>query len=233
MVTGIRTTPQATDHIAPRIWGYTGDPFTFRWGTEKDDDDVEHHTLYCDLPYGFVNWSPTSFQGVFGLFAQDLTDGTEWVIAEDLQDRDTIPAGYGYCGDEEAYKEFCFYYYIDGEKGLKPGHTYRMSFGTKDDREGTWHSILCQGGELGYEITYTGDPETSTVSEERADVPVLNAIRDVAAHASTAGDGLARVYDTSGRIVYTCPEARFNLWEIPMHGTFVVRMGGKTQKVVR
>lgn len=33
-----------------------GNPYTFRFGTEKDGNDVEHQTLYCDLPYGFVNF---------------------------------------------------------------------------------------------------------------------------------------------------------------------------------
>lgn len=177
MVTGIRVNPFPTDVIRTRIFGYKGDPYTFRWGTETDDDEKEHTTLFCDLPYGFINFSASGFQGVFGLFAQDLTDGTSWVIEEDLQDRDTIPSGYGYAGSSDQYKDFYFYYFIDGEKGLKPGHTYRMSFGSKDDREGEWHSIVCNGGELAYDITYTGDPETSTVNPEIKPTPVLTSIR--------------------------------------------------------
>jgi len=213
MTTGIRTTPLATDGIQTRIWGYSGDPYTFRWGTEEDEDGNPFHTLYADLPYGFLNMSPSGFQGVFGLFAQDLTDGTTWVIAEDLQDRDTIPSGYGYCGSSEQYKDFYFYYDISGEKGLKPGHTYRMAFGTKDDREGTWHSILCAGGEWAYDITYTGDPETSTVDDEAKPVPVLTAI-----HAPLAAPDqhttLPHYFDLSGR--------RINQ---PAHGLFI--QGGR------
>ena len=197
MVTGIRTTPLPTDGIQTRIWGYSGEPYTFRWGTEENEDGTPFHTLYADLPYGFINFSPSSFQGVFGLFAQDLTDGTTWVIAEELQDRDTIPAGYGYAGSSEQYKEFYFYYDISGEKGLKPGHTYRMAFGTKDDREGTWHSILCAGGEWAYDITYTGNPETSTVDDEAKPVPVLTAIHaPLAAPATPAFTGF---FDLDGR----------------------------------
>lgn len=196
MVTGIRTTPLANDKIQTRIWGYSGDPYTFRWGVEENEDGTSFHTLYADLPYGFLNMSPSSFQGVFGLFGQNLTDGTAWVIAEDLQDRDTIPTGYGYCGDSEQYKDFYFYYDITGEKGLKPGHTYRMAFGTKDDREGTWHSILIDGIEIAYDITYTGDPETSTVDPIIKDMPVLTAI-----HAPLAApvNTLPLYFDLSGR----------------------------------
>lgn len=234
IVTGIRPTPLATDKKLVRINAYGGN-YTFRWGTETYDDEVEHHTLFCDAPYGLINLCPVSFQGVFGLFAQDLTDGSTWVIAEDLQDRETIPAGYGYYGDSKEYEDFYFYYAIDGEQGLKPGHTYRIAFGTKDDEEGIWHSIFCDGGEVAYDVTYTGDPATSTVSEERAPMPVLDgifAVRQDAASGS-ASNNLTRVYDTAGRLVYTAPTRQFNLWDVPARGILVVKQGQKTRKVVR
>jgi len=233
MVTGLRTTPLPTDKQQTYIWGYKGDPYTFRWGIEKDEDEVEHHTLYCDLPYGFINLSPSGFEGVFGLFAQDLTDNTTWVIAEDLQDRDTIPAGYGYCGSSENYKEFYFYYYIDGENGLKPGHTYRIAFGTKDNREGVWRSILCLGGEVAYDVTYTGDPATSTISEVRTPMPVLDGIYAVRQSSAKASDDITRVYDTAGRLVYSAPTRQFNLWDVPARGILVVKQGQMVRKVVR
>ena len=233
MITGIRANTLPTDHIEGRITGYSGDPFTFRFGTETDDDDVEHVTLYCDLPYGFINMNSSDFQGVFGLFGQDLTDGTDWVIAPDLQDRDTIPSGYGYAGSSDQYKEFYFYYYVDGELGLKPGHKYRLSFGVCDDREGAWHSILCNGGELGYEIEYTGDPATCTVSEAKTPVPVLTGIGNLKDSASADAASLTRVYDTSGRLVYSAPSQSFSLWDVPARGILVVKQGEKTRKVVR
>ena len=233
MVYGIRTTPLPTDRIETRIYSMTNSAFSFRWGTSEDEKGVKHHTLYCDLPYGFINTCPSDFMGVFGIFGQDLTDGTSWVIAEDLQDRDTIPAGYGYGGSSEQYKDFCFYYWIDGENGLKPGHTYHMSFGSKDDREGTWHSILAMG-EVGYKITYTGDPATSTVEEENIGLPVLTGIHSPSAAINKPeSDGLTRVFDTSGRLVYAAPDAKFNLWDVPAHGILVVKQGNQVRKVVR
>lgn len=234
MITGIRPTPLATDKKQVRIEAYGGN-YTFRWGTSSDNDGVEHHTLYCDIPYGLLNFSPVSFQGVFGLFAQDLTDGSTWVIDEDLQDRDTVPSGFGYCGDSKEYEDFYFYYIIDGEKGLKPGHTYRMAFGTKDDEEGIWHSILCLGGEQAYDVTYTGDLATSTVSEEKTPLPVLDGIYAVRQDAASGGasENLTRVYDTAGRLVYTAPTCQFNLWDVPARGILVVKQGQKVRKVVR
>ena len=233
MVTGFRATPLPTDKRQTYIWSYSGKPYTFRWGVEKDDDEVEHHTLYCDLPYGFLNFSPSGFQGVFGLFAQDLTDNTTWVIADDLQDSATIPSGYGYGGNSASYKDFYFYYFIDGEKGLKPGHTYRIAFGSKDDREGVWRSILCHGGEVAYDITYTGDPATSTISEVRTPMPVLDGIYAVRQEAAKVSDNITRVYDTAGRLVYTAPTRQFNLWDVPARGILVVKQGNQARKVVR
>ncbi|MBO4802063.1 MAG: C10 family peptidase [Bacteroidaceae bacterium] len=197
LITGIRPTPLATDKKLSYISSFKGNPYTFRWGTSSDDG-VEHPTLYCDLPYGLVNWCPVSFQGVFGLFAQDLTDGNTWVIAEDLQDRDTIPAGYGMYGESKEYESFGFYYIVDGEQGLKPGHTYRMAFGTKDDEEDIWHSIYRVGGELAYDITYSGDPETSTVDPEPKAVPTPTAIHAPLAAPAGAGQ-LPYYFDLSGR----------------------------------
>lgn len=195
MVTGIRPTPQPTDHVEPCVWSNSRKPYTFRWGKEQDDNGKFHNTLYIDIPGGIANYTPSTFDGVFGLFAQDLTDGTTWIIAEDLQDAETLPPHYGYYVNEG--EDFYFYYFIDGTEGLKIGHTYRMSFGTKDNREGTWHSIYCYGGELGYDVTYTGSIVTSTVSEEPTSVPVLTGIH----HTPTVSEREGAIYDLQGRKV--------------------------------
>lgn len=243
MVYGIRTTPLPTDHYINYMSGLTGEPYTLRWGISTDDDGVERKTLYCELPYGFLNLNPADFQGVFGIFADDLTDGTSWVIEPELQDRATIPAGYGFASYDESYSDFAYYYYIDGEKGLKPGHTYRMAFGTCDDREGKWHSIVCKGGEVAYEVTYTGDVETSTVSAERTTPPVLTGIRELRpGNSSNNGNNangrsllslFTRVYASDGRLVYTAPTSSFNLWDVPARGILIVDDGVTRRKVVR
>ena len=148
-----------------------------------------------------------------------------------MQDRDTIPAGYAYGGSSEQYKDFAYYYFIDGEHGLKPGHTYHLSFGTKNDLEGTWHSIIADGGEVGYEVYYSGDPATSTIKEDNLGAPVMTAIHAPAAASAT--DGLTRVYDTVGRLVYSAPTQQFNLWDVPARGILVIKQGGQSRKVVR
>lgn len=234
MVYGIRSTPLENDHIITRIFSYSGEAYTFRLGTEKDDNGKEHQTLYADLPYGFINLNASSFKGVFGVFAEDLTDGTSWIIAEELQDPIELTSISGYYGNSKDYEEFYFYYYIDGEEGLKPGHTYRMSFGCRDDREGVWHSILSiYGGELAYDIHYTGDLATTTIDEELKPVPILDAIGSLKADRTEASANMTMVYDAMGRLVYRAPAAQFNLWDVPARGILLVKQGKQVRKVVR
>ena len=238
LVCGIRKEALPTDRISVRINATSNDPYTFSWTTMQDDEGADRPTLYIALPYGFVNFHPTDFKGVYGIFADDLTDGTSWVIDPTLQDRDTLEAGYSYGSRNE---DFAFYYYVDGPNGLKPNHTYRMSFGYCDDREGQWHSIFCDYRELAYDVTYTGDIATSTVAEEPAERPLLTAIAALPA-AECQGTNLAaitseatitRVYDTTGRLIYTAPTARFNLWDVEARGILVIDDGRTRRKVVR
>lgn len=42
-----------------------------------------------------------------------------------------------------------------------------------------------------------------------------------------------RVFDTNGRLIYSCPTPQFNLWNIPARGVLVVTQGEKAYKIVR
>ena len=235
IVYGIRSTPLPEDHIVTRINANTNPDtnapgsYTFHFGTEEDDEGVSHPTLFINIPYGFENMNGSNFSGNFGIFGQDLTDGSTWVIAPELQDPEEIPAGNGWYSDDP---DFYFYYFVDGEGGLKPGHTYRLSFGACDPREGVWHSVLCVGGERAYDVTYTGDVTTSTVNSTPQPVPLVDAI-SAPTFALQADAGTTRVYDIQGRMVYSAPTVSFNLWDIPARGILVVKQGDKVKKVVR
>ncbi len=229
IVYGIRSTPLPEDHVVTRINTNSEDPYTFSWRTEEDEKGVPHPTLYIQIPYGFENMNASSFKGNMGIFGEDLTDGTTWVIAPELQDPEEIPAGAGWYDDSE---EFYFYYFVDGEQGLKPGHTYRLSFGACDEREGVWHSLLCVGGERAYDVTYTGDVTTCTVNPTPQPVPLVDAISAPKA-GKVLADGFTRVYDLQGRLLYTAPAATFNLWDVPARGILVIKEGDKARKVAR
>ena len=235
---GIRKEPLPTDRYDVSVDTYSGEPYTFSWRTMKDTDSIAHNTLYINIPQGFINYHPVDFMGVFGLFADDLTDGTSWIIDPTLQDRDTLPSGYSFGRD---YEDFAFYYYVDGDNGLKPGHTYRMSFGFCDDRDGIWHSLKCRSREIAYDVVYTGNPETSTVAAEPTTPPVLTAIASLPADDYRGSNlsryektsAVTRVYDSAGRLVHTAPTATFNLWDVRARGILVIDDGRSRRKVVR
>ena len=86
---------------------------------------------------------------------------------------------------------------------------------------------------MAYDITYTGDPATSTISEVRTPMPVLDGIYAVRQEAAKVSDNITRVYDTAGRLVYTAPTRQFNLWDVPARGILVVKQGEQSRKVVR
>ena len=224
MVYGIRAKALPTDVPAPRIYSYDLTPYTFSFTNETDDNGQEHVTLNISVNAGLDNMSPCTMDGEFGLFGTDLTTGQNWQIRE--TDPATWEPGAGFTLREPS---MVYYYYV--EKDMIPGHTYRISFGTRDKREGQWHSIIAQGGELGYEIYYTGDPATCTISEQMK--PLYDGVAAPRASSLSATDGLTRVYDTTGRLVYSAPAQQFNLWDVPARGILVIKQGGQSRKVVR
>ncbi len=225
MVYGIRTEPLPTDLPEPRIYSVDGNPYTFRITNETDEAGQKHIAIHVHFTGGIVNYSTNTFDGMMGLFGTDVTEGRNWVIID--QDSLQLESLSGYFLKQPAE---LYYYYV--EDRLKPGHTYRLSFGGRDFAEDQWHSILCYGGEIGYEIKYTGIPATTTISEVK-DV-LYDGIRDIPSTPLTAiDDGITRVYDASGRLVHTVPTDQFNLWDIRSHGILIIKQGEKVRKVVR
>ncbi len=50
--------------------------------------------------------------------------------------------------------------------------------------------------------------------------------------ADAPADGVTRVYDTAGRLVYSAPAASFSTEGIGAHGVFIVKNGGTARKIV-
>ncbi|MBP3829285.1 MAG: C10 family peptidase [Bacteroidaceae bacterium] len=221
MVYGIRSKALPTDKRQPRIYSYDGMPYTFNFAKETGDDGKEHVALHITFNAGMYNQSPVTMDGEFGLFGTDLTTGKAWQIRE--TDADTWAPGVGYFLREPTA---LYYYYVEND--LIPGHKYRISFGSRDKIENEWHSIICADGEVGYEIDYTGDAETTTVSERMQ--PLYDGIGSISTEDKAT---ITRVFDTTGRLIYSCPTPQFNLWDVPAHGILIVKQGEKAQKVVK
>lgn len=224
MVYGLRSKALPTDKPEPRIYSYDGEPYTFSFTNETDDEGQKHVTLNISVTAGLANMTPCKMDGEFGIFGTDITTGQNWQIRD--TDKDIWEPGAGFTLQSPS---MIFYYYV--EKEMIPGHTYRISFGTRDKREGQWHSIIANGGELGYEIYYTGDPATCTISEQMK--PLYDGVAAPRTSSLSATDGMTRVYDTAGRLIYTAPTTQFNLWDVPARGILVVEQGGQSRKVVR
>lgn len=225
MIFGIRVQPLPTDHIYGWITALNDSVgYNFRYEpyiNEEHGYNVQK-CIQIDLYEGFYNMNSSTFCGEFGLFAIDLTDGSEWVVAE--TDPDTLMTGYGAFGDSIMY----FYDVAD----LKVGHTYRMSFGARDYRDTRWRSLLCEGGEIAYDVTIGADGNATITGPVQVPIVAGNtsAVRSLAA---TKDDGLTRVYDLSGRQVYVAPTRSFNLWEVPARGVLVVSDANGSRRIVR
>lgn len=192
IVYGLRSTPLASDVRRTRVYSMDGEPYTFDFTTETDSDGKEHPTLNISLTTGMENYSPSSLEGEFGLFGTDLTTGQPFQIKE------TDPAEWGagsYIQLDEPDR--VFYYYVDND--MVPGHTYRLSFGTRDKEENQWHSLLCYGGEIAYDVTYTGDPATCTISEVMNIVPT--AIHAPMLQPERSQSSLKGWFDLNGRSI--------------------------------
>ena len=224
MVYGLRSKALPTDKPEPRIYSYDGEPYTFSFTNETDDEGQKHVTLNISVTAGLANMTPSKMDGEFGIFGTDITTGQNWQIRD--TDKDIWESGAGFTLQSPS---MIYYYYV--EKEMIPGHTYRISFGTRDKREGQWHSIIAHGGELGYEIYYTGDPSTCTISEQMK--PLYDGVAAPRTSSLSATDGMTRVYDTAGRLIHTAPTTQFNLWDVPARGILVVEQGGQSRKVVR
>ncbi len=226
MVYGLRVQPLPTDYIQGLITLINDTTcYSFRYEPYVDEEHGYNvqKCIQIDIPTGMGNLNSSTFIGDFGLFAIDQTDGSEWIVAE--TDRDTLESGYGTYGEGIVY----FYDVAD----LKVGHTYRMSFGARDDRDIRWRSLLCVGGEIAYDVVIGTDGKATITGP--VEVPIVTgkptAIRST--YASANPDGLTRVYDLTGRQVYVAPSQSFNLWDVPARGILVVSDANGSRRVVR
>ena len=49
----------------------------------------------------------------------------------------------------------------------------------------------------------------------------------------STGDGIVRVYDMSGRMVYSAPAAGFSVADVPAEGVLIIKNGSQVKKVIK
>lgn len=176
--------------------------------------------LQCSIPL-FYNHGYRTFNGVIGYYFVPVSgEATEplFVDAYDTSARGAVSSGYG--GQVSAR-------FVD--VSTLPAGDYRVYVAANDVLQGDYQLVRSIGGLLYYTLNIAEDG-TLTVGE----ITLYDGIHSVASSSTpAAADALTRVYDTAGRLVYSAPSARFNLWDVPARGILLVKQGKQTRKVIR
>ena len=207
IVTGLHPTPLTTDHGFSLL--VAPEPFTLRTARGRI-------ALYFTSP--LYNLAPVDLYGRIALIMQDKE-------SDDVIITDIIEPGEG---PRSQYPIF------DGllqttAKG-EPGHSYQVFVASLQDTELEWQPVRTYGGTFAYDLSVDATGK-HTFSERHELIPT--AICVPMADAVLSADATTRVFDASGRQVYSAPTSSFNLWDIPARGVLVVKQGNRVRKVVR
>lgn len=207
LVTGLRPQPLASDLGHSLL--VVSEPYTLRTARGRI-------AAYFASPA--YNLAPVDLYGRIALIMEDIDTGEKTAT-------DIIDPGTGPRTNYEVFDGLTQTNAI-GERG----HHYHVYIASLQDTEQEWQPIRTYGGAFYYDlfVTEAGKYEFS----EQKDF-VYTGISDLSVSKTTSNDGLTRVYDASGRLVYSSPTAHFNLWDVPARGILVVKQGNNVHKVVR
>ena len=121
---------------------------------------------------------------------------------------------------------------MEGKTGDLADGQYRVYFATKATKETTWQPIRTSDSyRNSYLMTKKGDGVTITA--EKSNSGWMTGISDVEINKSTDAATTVRVYDTTGREVYTAPAATFSMKDVPASGLLIVKQGAESKKVMK
>lgn len=113
--------------------------------------------------------------------------------------------------------------------------TYRVCFASKSTTEPTFQPIRSKENirnsyllTVGDRVTLKADPS----SNWSADWTGIDGIT-VSGDTTGASDGIVRVFDTTGRLVYQASKALYNEKDIPAHGILIVKDGTTAKKILK
>ena len=207
LVTGLRPQPLTSDHGHSLL--VVTEPYTLRTARSRI-------AAYFSSPA--YNLAPVDLYGRIALIMEDIDTGERTIT-------DIIDPG---TGPRTNYTVFDGLTQTNatGERG----HHYHVYIASLQDTEQEWQPIRTYGGAFYYDlfVTEAGKYEFS----EQKDF-IYTGIREVSGTAKARDARQTRVYDQSGRLVYTAPTKSFNLWDVPARGVLVVKQGETVKKVVR
>ncbi len=163
------------------------------------------------------NFDVDAFTGDLGLMATNLSTGETTALGTEALSSVTLFNGLS--AD------------LDGETSSLPDGEYRVYFATKSSKETDWQPIRSSDSyRNSYLMTKKGDGVSLTA--EKSNAGWMTGIGEVKVNKSAAANTV-RVYDTTGREVYTAPAATFSLNDVPASGLLIVKQGTESKKVVK
>ncbi len=163
------------------------------------------------------NMDVDAFTGELGLMATSLSTGETTALSTTSLSSVTLFSGLSVD--------------INGETaGLADGE-YRVYLATKSTKETDWQPIRTSDSyRNSYLMTKKGDGVSLTA--ERSNAGWMTGIGDIKVNKSTAATTV-RVYDTTGRQVYSAPASTFSLNDVPASGLLIVKQGAESKKVMK
>ncbi len=168
-----------------------------------------------------LNGSTHSWQLSLGLF--DVTNTMLGEVKTGRVPGLSLDPGHGYKGE--------FAVIGCSLKGSYPNGDYAIRLVFRENGTREWLLPDMAGGlkKNAVYVKINGTRVTFTDGSEY----IATAIRNINSGSQDNNDGLTRVFDAAGRLVYAAPTARFNLWDVPARGILVIKQGDAVRKVVR
>lgn len=164
------------------------------------------------------NFDVDAFTGELGLIACNLSTGETTVLGS--ESLSSVVLFNGVSVD------------LDGPtEGLADGE-YRVYLATKSTKETDWQPIRTSDSyRNSYLMTKKGDGVSITA--EKSNAGWMTGIGDIEVNKSASAATTVRVYDTTGREVYSAPAASFSLNDVPATGMLIVKQGTESKKVIK
>jgi len=168
----------------------------------------------------FKNYQPLGFVGNIFLAVEEEGASTQYLRIPFSKDVSFSPSYVTYWSKQQ----------LPLNDRLKNGHDYIVYLVTKDNNEEGYTPVRSVGGQYYYTLHVDGQGKGTF------DGPVAFEGRfpgdGVKSLKPAVDDGITRVYDLQGRVLYSAPTAAFNIKNVPGRGIVIVKQGDKATKIV-
>lgn len=172
---------------------------------------------------GCFNMDVDNFSGMKGVLAKNLSTGeTTELYTESLTYTHTEEnGGRVFYARDWNNKAVSTAQLADG--------TYRIYIATKDERDTDWQPVR-SSETVNNSYIFTKNGSSATVEAEN-NSSWVTAVEGI--NAETGADGIVRVYNLSGHLVYAAKASDFEKEMVPAKGVLVIKNGSMVKKIVR